>query len=96
MIAVNKYNILSCELPLHNGPAQADNICRNSFRELPLTGVLPSRDSKIRGAIVRMAKTNAILKRPLNKPFSLKIHIKNQRNGYGRGTKVKARSSCNW
>ena len=36
---------------------------------MPLTGVLPSRDSKISEAIVRMAKTNAILKRPVNKLF---------------------------
>ena len=30
-------------------------------------GVLPSRDSEIRGAAVRIAKTNTILKRPINK-----------------------------
>ena len=28
----------------------------DTFAELPLTGVLPSRDSEIREAIVRMAK----------------------------------------
>lgn len=44
--------------------------------ELPLvTTVLPSRDSEIRGAIVRTAKTNIILKRLLNS-FQMKIHIK--------------------
>ena len=43
----------------------------DTFGELPLTGVLPSRDSKIRGAIVRMAKTNAILKCPVNKLFPI-------------------------
>ena len=32
-----------------------------------LTGVLPSGDPEIRGAIVRVAKTNAIFKRPVNK-----------------------------
>ena len=31
------------------------------------TEVLPSRDSEIRGAIVRIVKTNATLKRPVNK-----------------------------
>ena len=36
-----------------------------------VTGVLPSRDSEIRGAIVRIAKTNTILKRPLNKLLAL-------------------------
>ena len=34
-----------------------------------VTGLLPSRDSQIRGAIVRIAKTNTILKRPVNKLF---------------------------
>ena len=42
-----------------------------TFGELPLTGVLPGRDSEIRGAIVRMVKTNAILKRPVNKFFPI-------------------------
>ena len=40
--------------------------CLDTFRELPLTGVLPSRDSKIKGA-----KTNTILKRPINKLFPI-------------------------
>ena len=43
----------------------------DTFGELPLTGVLPSRDSEVRGAIVRMAKTNAILKCPVNKFFPI-------------------------
>ena len=33
------------------------------------TKVLPSRDSEIKQAIVRMKKINAILKRPINKLF---------------------------
>ena len=33
---------------------------------LPLTGVLPSRDSEIRGAIMWIAKANVILKPPVN------------------------------
>ena len=32
----------------------------DTFGELPLTGLLPSRDSEIRGATVRIAKTNTI------------------------------------
>ena len=32
-------------------------------------GILPSRDSEIRRAIVRIAKTNTILKRLINKLF---------------------------
>ena len=52
----------------------------DNFGELPLTGVLPSRDSEIRGGIVRMTKTNAILKRPVNKLFLIE-------NTYGEPTK---------
>ena len=37
--------------------------------ELPLTDVLPSRDTETRGAIVRIAKTSKILKRSVNKLF---------------------------
>ena len=33
--------------------------------------VLPSRNSEIRGAIVRIAKTNTILKLPLKKLFAV-------------------------
>ena len=33
--------------------------------------MLPSRDSDIRGAIVRIAKTNTIFKRPVIKLFSI-------------------------
>ena len=32
-----------------------------------VTGVLPTRDSEIRGAIVRMAKSNTILKPPVRR-----------------------------
>ena len=41
-----------------------------------ITGALP-RDSEIEGAIVRIAKTNAILKHPVNKlfPTQWNIHI---------------------
>ena len=41
----------------------------NTFGKLPLTGVLPGRDSEIRVAIAKIAKTNAILKCPVNKLF---------------------------
>ena len=43
----------------------------DTFGELPLTGVLPSRDSEIRGAIARIAKTNSIFKRPIIKLFPI-------------------------
>ena len=37
-----------------------------------VTGVLPSRDSEIKGAIVKILMTNAILKLPVNKLFPIK------------------------
>ena len=42
--------------------------------------VLPSRDSKTRGAIVRIAKTKTILKLPINKLFAVEnaYHETNQ------------------
>ena len=43
---------------------------RHFWRIAIVTGVLPSRDSEIAGAIVRIAKANAILKRPVNKLFT--------------------------
>ena len=39
---------------------------RHFWRIAIVTPVLPSRDSEIRGAIVRIEKTNTILKRPVN------------------------------
>ena len=41
-------------------------VSRHFGRIAIVTGVLPSRDSEIREAIVIMAKTNVILKRPVN------------------------------
>ena len=42
------------------------------FRRIAIvTWVLPSRDSEIRGGIVRTAKTNTILKRPVNNLFAV-------------------------
>ena len=50
------------------------------WRIAMVPGVLPSRDSEIRGAIVRIAKTNSILKRPVNKLFTVEntYHDTNQ------------------
>ena len=45
---------------------------RPIWRITIVTGVLPSRDSEIREAVVRMTKTNTILKRPLNKLITVK------------------------
>ena len=40
-----------------------------------LIGLLPSTDFEIREAIVRIAKTNTILKQPVNILFTVEIHI---------------------
>ena len=53
---------------------------RHFRRIVIVTRVLPSRDSEIRGAIVRIAKTNTILKRPVKKLFAVEntYHDTNQ------------------
>ena len=48
-----------------------EKVPRHFWRIVIVTRVLPSRDSEIRGAIVRIAKTNTILKRPVNKLFAV-------------------------
>ena len=51
--------------------------CPDNFGKIAIvTGVLPSRDSEIKGAIVRTKKTNAIIKLPINKlfPIEYKYH----------------------
>ena len=56
-----------------------ENLSRHFWRIVIVTRVLPSRDSEI-GEIVRIAKTNAILKRPVNKLFAVEntYHDTNQ------------------
>ena len=53
---------------------------RHFWRIAIVTQVLPLRDSEIRGVIVRIAKTNAILKRPVKKLFTVQntYHDTNQ------------------
>ena len=46
-----------------------EKVPRHFWRIAIVTRVLPSRDSEGRGAIVRTAKTNTILKRPVKKLF---------------------------
>ena len=55
-------------------------VLRNFCRIAIVAQVLPSRDSEIRGAIMRIAKTNTILKRPVNNPFAVEntYHDTNQ------------------
>ena len=46
-------------------------VAQTLLQELPLTGALPSKESEIRGAIVLIAKTNKILRYPINKLFPI-------------------------
>ena len=57
-----------------------EKVPRHFWRIAIVTRVLPSRGSEIRGAIVRIAKTNTILKRPVNKLFAVEntYHDTNQ------------------
>ena len=48
-----------------------EKVPRNFWRITIVTGVLSSRDSEIKGAIVRIKKTNAILKCHVNKVFPI-------------------------
>ena len=47
----------------------AEKVPRHSWRIDTVTGVLPSRDSKIKGKIMGIGKTNTILKRPVSNFF---------------------------
>ena len=57
-----------------------EKVPRHFWKIAIVTGVLPSRDSEIKRAIVTIKKTNAILKRPVNKfsPIEYTYHDKNQ------------------
>ena len=48
-----------------------EKVPRHFWRIAIVTQALPSRDSEIRGAIVRIARTNTILKRSVNKLFAV-------------------------
>ena len=57
-----------------------EKVPRDFWRIAIVMRLLPNRDSEIRGAIVRIAKTNTILKRPVNKLFAVEntYHDTNQ------------------
>ena len=57
-----------------------EKVPRHFWRIAIVTRVLPSRDSEIKGAIVRIAKTNTSLKRLVSKLFAVKntYHVTNQ------------------
>ena len=57
-----------------------EKLPKHFWRIAIVTRELPSRDSEITGAIVRITKTNTILKRPVNKLFAVEntYHDTNQ------------------
>ena len=57
-----------------------EKVPRHFWKISIVTRVLPSRDSEIRRVIVRIEKTNTILKRPVNKLFAVenRYHDTNQ------------------
>ena len=64
-----------------------EKVSRHFSRIARVTRLLPSRDSEIRGAIVRIAKTNAILKRSVNNLFVVE-------NTYLENTLIKLDKTC--
>ena len=65
-----------------------------NFWIIALTGVLPSRDSEIRGAIVRITNTNRILKSLINKLFPMKnTYQDTNQTGTARKQKLKRKAA---
>ena len=64
-----------------------EKMLRHFWRIAIVTRVLPNRDSEIRGAIVRIVKTNTILKRPVNSLFGVEniYHDNNQTDKSSQG-----------
>ena len=52
-------------------PVYGEKVSKHFWRIAIVAGVLLSRDSEIRGAIVKSTNTNTILKRPINKLFTI-------------------------
>ena len=72
-----------------------EKVPRHFLRIAVAVGVLPSRDSEIRWAVVRIAKTNTTLKRPVSKLLIVENTYHNTEKT-DKGTEVKARSSRDW
>ena len=68
----SKLNINSLKINVNNIVLVFyEKASRQFWRIVIVTQVLPSRDSGIRAEIVRIVKTNTILKRPVNKLFAV-------------------------
>ena len=77
----SKLNINSQKVNVNDIVLVFDEMVPRYFRRVFMViGVLPSRNSEIKGAIVTMAKTYTMIKRPVNKVFTVKntYHDTNQ------------------
>ena len=72
-----------------------DKVPRHFWRIAIVMRVLPSTDSEIREALMRIAKTNTILKRPVNKLFGVEntYHDTNQADKASH-REITSHSSC--
>ena len=66
-----------------------EKVLRHFWRIAIVMRVLPSRDSEIRGAILRIAKINTILKHPIKNSSQLKIHINTNQTDKAREQKFR-------
>ena len=67
-----KLNINSLKINVNDiGLVFYVKVHKHFWRTVIVTQVLPTRDSDIKGTIVRITKTNAIPKRPVNKLFAV-------------------------
>ena len=68
---ISKLNIDSLKIDVNDiALVFYEKVLRHFWRIAIVTRVLPNRDSELRGAIVRIAKTNTIIKRPVNNLFA--------------------------
>ena len=67
----SKLNIVSLKINFTDIVLLFDEKVPRHFWKISIvTRVLPSRDSQIRGVVIRTEKTNTIQKRPVNKLFA--------------------------
>ena len=78
---ISKLNINSLKININDIVLVCyEKVPKHFWRIAIVRRVLPNRDSEIRGAIVRIRKTNTILKCPVNKLFAVEntYHDNNQ------------------
>ena len=71
-----------------------EEVPRHFWRIAIRTVVLPSRDSEIKGAIVRITKVKAVLKRPVNKLFPIENTYDNNETDKTRKQKLRCKEAA--